>query len=460
MGGLGMVRGSFARGGALLLGLAATRLAAQSLALPASDPVGIGRGGAGVAFGRSLEASALNPALLATLDDRRSAYVAGGMELESGQLTLQSNQRTLFSTDRNRFVPALGAAWKAGGRVVFGLVLDTPFSRHQQVPMESTSRFLGDHLALRADRIQLQAGYKLSDRFSIGLGVGAARLTYESASTFRAQVPLDPSQVLSTGNPSQGLVETGLRQSGSGTSPAFSAGFRFAINPRWTVGGAVQGPLKASLGLTAEMDGRAPAVYANDGYGAPNQGTAAAAAQLLGRLSARPGSGDLQLPWRATVGVRQRVNQLFTWEFDLRYLGSGQLQVPSAARLSTPSGLVEAPELAVEAHSSSGMTLMGELSLGKRWTVRAAASVEQGWRAEPSVSPLMGGAKTAAFSAGFGFRMLGGELIGGYQFRQSKDIDSPSIDGVWSRLGYHATGTTTRIEGMGHLWSLGFRRSF
>lgn len=114
MGGMGMDRGSFAWGGVLLAGLAASSLGAQSLALPASDPVGIARGGAGVAFGRSLEASALNPALLVTVVDRRSAYLAGGMELESGQLTLQSNQRTLFSSDRNRFMPALGAAWKVG----------------------------------------------------------------------------------------------------------------------------------------------------------------------------------------------------------------------------------------------------------------------------------------------------------------------------------------------------------
>ncbi len=460
MGGLGMERGSFAWGGLLLLGMAASGLGAQSIALPASDPVGLARGGAGVAFGRSLEAGSLNPALLATLEDRRSAYVAAGMDLESAQLTLQSNQRTLFSSDRNRFLPALGAAWRVGDRIVLGLVFDTPFSRHQQVPRESTARFLGDRLDLRADRIQFQAGYKVSDRFSVGLGVGVARLTYDTGSTFRAQVALDPSLPVSASNPSQGLVETGAQQSGKGTAPALSAGFRFAINPRWTVGGALQSPLKASMSMTAGLDGRTPSIYANDGYAAPTQGTAAAAAQLLGRVSAKAGSGDLQLPWRATVGVRQRVNQLFTWEFDLRYLGSGQMQVPASAQLATPSGLITSPDLAAEAHNSSGMTLMGELSLDKRWTVRAAASFEQGWRAEPSVTPLLGGAKTAAFSAGFGFRMLGGELLGGYQFRQAKDVDSASLDGVWSRIGYHTTGTTTRVEGMGHLWSLGFRRSF
>ena len=455
-----MDRGLFARGGKLLIGLAATGLGAQSIALPASDPVGIGRGGAGVAFGRSLEASALNPALLATMDDRTSAYLAGGMELESGQLTLQSNQRTLYTTDRNRATAAFGAAWRAGERVVFGLVADTPFSRHQKIPLEATARFFGDSMALRADRIQLQAGFKVSDRFSVGAGIGVARLSYSYSSTLRAQVPLDPTSPLSSTNVSQGLIETGVQGSGNGIAPSYSAGFRFAINPRWTVGGAFEGPLKRSMNLDSSLDGRATSVYGNDGYSVPPLGTAAAAAVLLTRLSAAPGSGDLQLPWKATLGIRQRVNQLFTWEFDLRYLGSSQFKTPGGPQLTTPSGLVASATLPAEARNSSGMTLMGELNLDKRWTVRGSAGLEQGWTSEATVSPLYGGAKTAAFSAGVGLKIWGGELIAGYQFRQSKDVDSPSFDGAWSQAGFHATGTTTRIEGMGHLYSIGFRRSF
>jgi len=93
----------------LLAGLGAPRLAAQSWALPASDPVGIARSGAGVAFGNNLEAAALNPALLATLRDGNSAYVSYGMELQAAQATLQANQQVQYSVDRNRSLPALGA---------------------------------------------------------------------------------------------------------------------------------------------------------------------------------------------------------------------------------------------------------------------------------------------------------------------------------------------------------------
>jgi hypothetical protein len=53
---------------------AGTALPAQGLlGVPASDPAGIARSGAGVAFGRSLEAASLNPALLVTLPGKGGA---------------------------------------------------------------------------------------------------------------------------------------------------------------------------------------------------------------------------------------------------------------------------------------------------------------------------------------------------------------------------------------------------
>ena len=53
----------------LLLGVSALPAAAQSMALPAADPVGIARSGAQVAYGSCLEAAATNPALLASLKE-------------------------------------------------------------------------------------------------------------------------------------------------------------------------------------------------------------------------------------------------------------------------------------------------------------------------------------------------------------------------------------------------------
>jgi long-subunit fatty acid transport protein len=446
--------------GALLLGLTGWGLQAQSIGLPASDPVGIARGGAGLAFGRSLEAASLNPALLPTLEDRVSAYLALGLELQEGQTSLQSNQRTLVGADRNRFLPAFGAAWKVNDRWSAGLVLDTPFSRHTLLPLEATSRFFGEKIDLQAQRLQAQAGFKVSDRLSWGVGVGVARLSYGYASRFRVQVPVDPASPPGPSNPSQGLLETGVKQEGSGFSPSLSAGFRFAVNPRWTFGGAVQSPLRSNIKLKAGLDERPVGTYANDGYGPPQIGTDASAATLLGRLSASAGTGDLQLPWRASLGVRQRVNQLFTWEADLRYTGSQDFQTPGNGVLVAPGGAIASPQLTLTRKNAFGVTVMGELALDKRWTVRAAASTETGWTDDASVTPMFGGARTASFSGGFGYRNWGGELLVGYQFRQSQDVDSSSLDGVWSRAGFRTTGSTVRVENMGHLFSIGFRRSF
>jgi len=49
----------------------------------------------------------------------------------------------------------------------------------------------------------------------------------------------------------------------------------------------------------------------------------------------------------------------------------------------------------------------------------------------------------------------------GYQFRQSQDTDVQNLDGYWKSSGYGTNpGSTTRVEGMGHLWSVGYKRTF
>jgi hypothetical protein len=77
-----------------------------------------------------------------------------------------------------------------------------------------------------------------------------------------------------------------------------------------------------------------------------------------------------------------------------------------------------------------------------------------------AIEPLLGGAPTSAFSIGAGYRIWGGEVNLGYQFRQSQDGDTRQGDGVWSSTGYRNTGTRIRLEGMGHLMALGFKKTF
>ena len=105
-------------------------LSAQSPWLLTSDPVGIARSGAQVSYGRSLEASTFNPALLTTLQDSRSVFISLGLEMQSTQQTLQSNQTTLYSSDRNRSIPAFGLAWKLNPSWSLGLHSENTFSRH------------------------------------------------------------------------------------------------------------------------------------------------------------------------------------------------------------------------------------------------------------------------------------------------------------------------------------------
>ncbi|MDP2876552.1 MAG: outer membrane protein transport protein, partial [Holophaga sp.] len=361
-----------------LMGLAAgvMPLSAQSLWLPASDPVGIARGGAGVAFGQSLEGAALNPALLVTLRDSSSAFLSLGMEMAGSQITLPSNQRSLFSTDRNRALPAFGAAWRLNDRLAIGLKLDEPFLRHAALPAESSVRFLASSLDLKAQRMEFQTSWAFRPDVSFGVGFGVARLTFGSGVNVRSAVPDVPTQPLSAGNASLALVELEGQQNGSATVPSFSVGFRWAINTRWTFAGAYQSSLSGNLSLAAGQSSRQPVYFANDGFSQPPIGIETKGASLVAQTQFQAGSRRIALPGKVSLGVRQRFSQLFTWEFDMRYVDGAKLQLPSAPVLTTPSGIVSSQALPTGYRSGFGASLMSEMTMTKDWTFRLGMSLD------------------------------------------------------------------------------------
>lgn len=451
------IRGVIGTG--LAAALAALPAAAQSVALPASDPVGIARSGVQAAYGYSLEAASLNPALLASLREDRAAYVSGGMEFQSSQVSLESNGLTWYSTDRNRAIGGLGAVFRMNPRLTLGLKVDSPFERHGSFAADAPNRFLGDRLDLAGRRIEAQAAWALAPGISLGVGLGAARLTFDSGTVLRAGVPLDPTQPASATNPVSGLAETAVLQSGAKTLPSYSLGFRWAVNPRWTFGLVHQSGYRADLALNSRIRSGLLAVYANDGLSPALLGTSDRAATLVGLSSAVPGTGRLELPSQTTFGVRNRVHPLITWEADLRWTAAG-LQVPTLPGLATPSGVVTSPGAGERGRGHLGLGLSAEVDLGKLWTLRAGLFLDQNTTDASRVEPLLGGMQQAAFSAGAGYRIWGGELSFGYQFRQARDQDVTTLDGVWSATGFRATGTRVRVEGMGHLFAIGYRRSF
>lgn len=447
-------------GAAALAAVLGGPLSAQTLWTPASDPVGIARAGAGVAFGQSLEAGALNPALLVTLRDDASAFVSAGMESMSSQATLQSNQLVLFSSDRNRFLPALGAAWKVTPSFYVGLKVDNPFMRHATFGQDYTGRFEGQGLELVARRVAFQGSYAFSPAFSVGFALGAVRVQYAFDNAVRLPVPADPGAPVSEANPAQGLLELNALQKGNKTMPSVELGFRWAINPRWTVAGAWQGPVKGTLGLSASIDGSRGRVTSISGFGDGDAVAVAAAPAILAAATAAPGQGEMTLPGRITLGVRQRVNQIFTWEADLRYVQGASTRIPGYPVVTGPSGSVTGSGMPGSFHSGFGISIAGEMTLTKTLTGRLGLSSDPGLRKDPTVEPLLGGSRNAAFSLGLGWKVLGGEASIGWQLRQAQDRDVRNLEGLWALGGYSTTGTLTRVEGMGHLWSVGFKKAF
>lgn len=439
----------------------APALGAQSLVVPASDPVGIARAGGGLAYGRSLESASLNPALLTTLQDPRSAFLSLGEEFQSAQVSLESNQKTLYSTDRNRFVPTFGLAWRWSDRTVLGLKLDTPYLRHGRFDASTSTRFLGDEIDLASLRLMAQGARSFGDKgqFSLGLEAGLVRISFAEGTTVRARVPLDPTQPASGSNPSQGLVETRVREEGNATLFAAGMGFRWAINTRWTLGFAANGVLKGRVNLDASYGSEAPTYTANDGFGPAPLGIGALGSSLLQASTPVAGRDRIALPGQAALALRHRVNNLFTWEGTVRYTRWNDMRIPTLPGLATPSGLVRnAPVYASQ--NAIGLGLDGELALSRDWTVRGGFSLDQGARRETDVDHLMGGGRLATFGAGASWKTFGGELSAGYQVRISQDRDSTRLEGTWSATGYRPIGTATRVENMGHLFSIGFKKAF
>ena len=435
----------------LLAGLGAPRMAAQSWALPAADPVGIARGGTGVAYGASLEAAALNPALLATLRENGGAYLAAGREIQVSQATLQLTQEVLYSSDRGRPLTALGAAWRVAPRLVLGLKMDEPFMRHATMPLGYTGRFAGRALDLQTRRMELQAGWSATPNWAFGASAGVTRIQYSWDNQVRSVVAAPGFAAI------QGLMETDLHQEGTKTAPSYSLGFRWAPNSRWTLGGAYVGSISTTLPLSASLGSAGPSFYASSGFGPAPAGVSS----TTQTLRPAPGSGGITLPGKVTLGLRQRVNQTFTWELDLRYVLGARTRLPGYPTALADAGVVSGAGAGTTFRNGTGANLMGELTLSKNWVLRLGAELDPELRPDGQVDPLVGGAKSAGFSAGFGYRVFGGELAFGYQYRQVQDVDSPNLNGTWTNAGYAlAPVSVTRVEGMGHLWSAGFKRTF
>jgi len=443
----------------LVVGASALPLTAQSMALPAADPVGISRSGAQVAYGYSLEAAAANPALLASLKEKGGAYIGIGLEISASQESLESNQHTRTSTDRNRALTAFGLATRVSPTLTLGLKLDAPYQRHAKLLGDAPSRYLGDRIDLSTHRLEGQAAWSFNPNLSVGLGLGTARLAFDLGSAMRFGIPLNPALAASPTNFVDGLVEQRVAQSGNKTVPSYSLGARWALSPRWTFGFSHQSGLKGDLQMKASFQDAPLGLYANDGLSTAPLGTSPRVAALLAAATPRAGSATLELPSQTALGVRHRITPMVTWEADLRWYSAG-LRVPTFATVTTPSGTATAPTELPQGKSHMALQASVEVELGKFWTLRSGVSMDQRSVAEASSEPLLGGARTAAFSFGAGYKVWGGELNFGYQYRQSEDQDTRALDGVWSSAGFRATGTRTRMEGMGHLVALGFRKSF
>jgi len=432
-------------------------LQAQGLVLPGSDAVTIGRSGVGVAYGRSLEAAGLNPALLVTVQDPLSIYLGMGMEHASQQVTQQANSIVKFSSDRNRLLPSLGLAWKPSEQFSLGFRTGTQFLRHGAMPSNASVRFNGTSQDLKGNFAELAFGYAVTPAFSVGATVTALQVDQTQETVARVNVLSDGTQGPVT---TLGLAEVGLRQTGKKTLSSATVGARYALGSRFTIGLTYKTGAKGDMPQDATVIPGVRGVYGSDGTSISYTGIDKEIQAALGRAQAIPGSAQFQLPSVLTAGFRHRVNQIFTWEVDAKLLRTSQMQLPGLPRLAGATGVGLPGTEPVVYRDSTSVSGMGEIALGKRWTTRFGFSVESPVVSDRDVNYMYGLGRQASFSAGATWKGLGGEVSLGYQYRQAQDAETVNLDGKWESTGYRRTGTLVRVEGQGHLWSLGYKVAF
>jgi long-subunit fatty acid transport protein len=209
----------------------------------------------------------------------------------------------------------------------------------------------------------------------------------------------------------------------------------------------------------------------HDSYPPPH-GIEVNARALLDASTAYAGSGDLSLPYKIQAGVRNRYNQLMTWEVDLRYMGSSAIKLPMQPGLNTP---LKAPIQPVQDTQGSqvstqerdygfrdcfALSAMMEINVNRNWAARVGIAYDNALRKGQEADAMLGGARSASYSLGLSHMIFGGELSVGYQLRQAQDREVYGVEGIWSASGLRATDTLTRVEGMGHILSFGFKKSF
>jgi hypothetical protein len=139
-----------------------------------------------------------------------------------------------------------------------------------------------------------------------------------------------------------------------------------------------------------------------------------------------------------------------------------QMQLPGYPSATPPGGgPVSGSGEDTVFRSGFGLSLMGELNIMKNWVARLGVSLDPALLPSSEVEPLVGGAKSSGMSVGVGYKVFGGELNAGYQYRQTQVTDVQNLDGTWNSAGYSTNpGSTTRVGGMGHLWCVGFKKAF
>jgi long-chain fatty acid transport protein len=326
----------------------------------------VGMGGAFVAQASDPSAIYFNPAGLAF--QQGVNFYGGGTFIIPTHTYHNPTTGQETSTDYQLFfTPNVYGTYAVNKDLVVGLGVFTPYGLGTRWPSGWDGKYEALNSQLATFYINPTIAYKISDKFSIGIGVSYIYGTLDMSRNFA--------------KPMTGYTITGLvSMSGTAHAWGFNAGILYKPIEKLSIGASVRTLSRLEFSGDAKYSDIAP--------------SAAAAF-----ISNGTGSVTIPLPANIYLGAAYELTHSLTVEADLQFVG---WSVYDALSMSLPTGVVVSEQNWDDTYIGR---IGAEYKLNSAWTLRGGLAYDMTPQPKSTMMPMMPDADRIDISVGGGYRM-------------------------------------------------------
>ena len=380
----------------------------------------MGMGGAFSAQASDGSAMFYNPAGLAFQPGFRAL---AGATLIAPMTSYTSSSGTKTEMNSQVFFPPHAyVSYGLANGLTFGVGFYVPFGLGTEWPEDWTGRYAAVKADLQSYFINPTIAYKVSDQFSLGVGV----------SYVISSVSLSQKVSLAAA----GLPDGNLKLDADGNAINFNAGFLFKPTPQLSIG--------ASYRHSTKVDYEGDAVFSDMGIVAP-------------LFPGGTGTTTIEFPNNIFAGIAYQATPELILEADFQYI---MWSTYDTLKITIPYGPAAPPQL-------GGRPLQGPQAFGKDWenafmirvggeyqfeklALRAGFIYDKTPQPDKSVEPLVPDANRTEFTVGLGYRITQNVAVDiAYQLILSKDrVAAPATSGSLAPLAGGIYKSTAHLFGL------------